>query len=142
VNSTKNQYHTPSLLTGMGIILLLVVALIHLIQAPDDLSENTLRGILFIVDGVLALIAAIGVYRGSRTWGWGLGFIAAAGALIFFVVSRSIGIPGWEDSIGEWFESIGILSCLVEIAFVIVTLLALRQPQEIETQNERIMARS
>jgi hypothetical protein len=142
VNNSKNERHTPSLLTGMGIILILVVALIHLIQAPEDLSENTLRGILFIIDGVLALIATIGIYRGSKTWGWGLGLLAAGGALIFFVVSRSIGIPGWEDSIGEWFESIGILSCLVEIGFVIVGLMALRQPEEIAIRNERVMANS
>jgi hypothetical protein len=116
-----------SFIAGLAIGLLLATALIHLVQAPEDLSENTIRGILFIANGVFGLIAAVGIYRGAKTWGWGLGLIVAGGAFLFYVISRALGIP-WEDSLGEWAEPIGILSLIVEGGFVVLAVRALLEP--------------
>lgn len=120
-----------SFVAGLAIGLLLATALIHLLQAPEDLSENTVRGVLFIANGILGLIAAVGIYRGSKTWGWGLGVIVAGGAFLFYVVSRAFGIP-WMDSLGEWSEPIGLLSLIVEGGFVVLALRALVNPAALE----------
>lgn len=110
-----------SMFAGLALGLLLTTALIHLVQAPEDLSENTVRGVLFILNGVLGLVAAWGVYRGERLWGWGLGVLIAGGAFLFYIVSRAFGVP-WQDSLGEWLEPIGILSLIVEAGFVALAL--------------------
>lgn len=126
-----NLQRRSSLLAGLAIGLLLTTALIHLVQAPEDLSENTVRGVLFILNGVLGLIAAYGVYRGEKSWGWGLGIVVAGGAFAFYVVSRALGIP-WQDSLGEWAEPIGILSLLAEGGFVLLAVRAFLHPAEFE----------
>lgn len=120
-----------SLLAGLAIGLILTTALIHFVQAPEDLSENTVRGVLFILNGILGVIAAYGIFRGEKTWGWGLGLIVAGGAFAFYIISRAFGIP-WEDSLGEWLEPIGILSLIVEGGFVLVALRALTTPSELD----------
>ena len=104
--------------------------MIHFVEAPDNFSEAMYKGILFALNGVGALIAAVGIYRGSRTWGWGLGVIIAAGAVIGYVVSRTVGLPGLEVD-DEWFEPIGVLSIIVEVGFVGVWLWALTSAKQL-----------
>jgi hypothetical protein len=111
--------------------MIVTTALIHLVQAPEDLSENTIRGLLFIANGVLGLVAAVGIYRGEKTWGWALGLVVAGGALAFYVVSRALGIP-WPDSLGEWTEPIGILSLIVEAGFVALAARVLASPHPLD----------
>lgn len=126
----------PKLLTGAAIALILVVGLIHLIEAPSNLSEAAYKGVLFILNGFGAFVAAAGIYRGQRTWGWGLGFLIASGAFVAYVVSRTIGLPSLPVDI--WMEPIGILSLIVEGSFAALALIALtnRTTHELSVQRE------
>lgn len=81
-------------------------------------------GVGFVVNFVGALVAAVGIYR-DALWGWLLGVVVAGGALVMYVVSRSIGLPGFEQAIGRWTGPLGILSLIVEALFVALFLLAL-----------------
>lgn len=116
--------------TGLAIGLLVTTALVHLVLVPEDLSENTIRGLLFIFNGVAGLVAAIGIYYGAKWWGWSLGLIVAGGAFLFYIVSRAFGIP-WNDSLGAWMEPIGVLSLIVEGVFVLLWLWAFTNPDEV-----------
>ena len=53
-------------LVGAGISLIVVVGLIHLIDAPGDLQEAPYQGLLFLANFFGALTAAIGIYRGTQ----------------------------------------------------------------------------
>ena len=102
---------------GAGMALVLVAGLVHLIEAPDNLSEAPYKGVLFIVNAVLAVIAAVGIYRNQKIWGWGLGLVVAVGSILGYIMSRTIGLPTLEvDS--AWFEAMGVLSVVVEVGFV------------------------
>ena len=103
-------------LAGAGISLIVVVGLIHLIDAPGDLQEAPYQGLLFLANFFGSLTAAIGIYRG-RTWGWSLGFLVAGGAFVGYVISRTVGLPGLPVE-EEWLEPLGLLSLLVESLFV------------------------
>jgi hypothetical protein len=103
-------------LAGAGISLIVVVGLIHLIDAPGDLQEAPYQGLLFLANFFGSLTAAIGIYRG-RTWGWSLGFLVAGGALVGYVISRTVGLPGLPVE-EEWLEPLGLLSLLVEALFL------------------------
>jgi hypothetical protein len=95
-----------------------VTGAIHFIDAPGSFGDATYKGWLFVANGVAAIIAAWGIYRGARTWGWVLGVVVAGGALVSYVISRTVGLPGLEPDV--WLEPLGILSLGVEAAFVVL----------------------
>ncbi|MBL8148131.1 MAG: hypothetical protein JNL34_17270 [Anaerolineae bacterium] len=113
----------PQILVGLGVALILITGIIHFIDAPDNLSESTLKGGLFIVNGLAAFAAAYGIYRNAG-WGWLLGLLVAGGAFIMYIVSRTVGFPGLGVD-DDWLEPMGILSLLVEGSFVVLALVAL-----------------
>jgi hypothetical protein len=114
-------------LAGVGISLIVVVGLIHLIDAPEDLEEGSYLGFLFLANFLGALVAAAGIYRGNR-WGWVLGLLVAGGAFAGYVISRTAGLPGLGVE-EEWLEPLGVLSLVVEALFVGVFLTILVRPQ-------------
>ncbi|MFN8374056.1 MAG: hypothetical protein U0694_14415 [Anaerolineae bacterium] len=119
--STQTRLSIPPLLVGAAIALIVVTGLIHFIDAPDNLQEAMYKGLLFLANGAAALFAAVGIYRGSKTWGWALGFLVAGGAFVMYIVSRTIGLPGIGID-DDWFEPMGLLSLFVEGAFVLLTI--------------------
>jgi hypothetical protein len=109
---------TPTSAQGAGIALILVTGAIHLIDAPGSFGDATYKGWLFVANGTAAIVAAFGIYRGERSWGWGLGVLAAGGALVGYVISRTVGLPGLAPDV--WLEPLGILSLMVEAAFIVL----------------------
>jgi hypothetical protein len=103
-------------LVGAGISLIVIVGLIHLINSPGDLEEGAYTGVLYLANFFGALLAAIGIYRGSR-WGWSLGALLSGGAFVMYVISRTVGLPGLPVE-AEWLEPLGVLSLLVEALFI------------------------
>jgi len=77
---------------------------------------SNFKGVLFLANGIAAIVAAFGIYRGERNWGWGLGVLVAGGALVGYVISRTVGLPSLAPDI--WLEPLGILSLMVEAAFI------------------------
>jgi hypothetical protein len=93
---------------------------IHLVETPEYLQEMRYIGILFALSVVGALLAAIGIFRDER-WGWSLGLLIAGGSLVAYLLSRTIGLPGFrENSWEEFAEPLGLLSLVVEGLFVAV----------------------
>lgn len=105
-------------LRWLGIVLIIVTGLIHLAEGPEYLEESTVIGVLFFLNMAGAVVSAIGIYRGSRSWGWGLGLFVAGGAIVAYILSRTTGFLGFYDD--EWLEPLGIISLLVEAAFLVV----------------------
>ncbi len=102
-----------------AIVLIVVVGLSHLFGAPQHYRVVPYIGVGFVANFIGALVAAIGVYR-DALWGCLLGALVAGGALLMFVVSRSVGLPGFEHAVGRWSGPLGILSLVVEVLFVTV----------------------
>lgn len=103
------------MLAGAGLILL--VGLIHLMDAPDSMSESAMKGMTFYANFAAALIAAVGIWR-RRSWGWALGMLVAAGAFVGYIVSRTVGIFGLPPDV--WLEPLGVASLVAEALFVVV----------------------
>ena len=83
---------TPSpTVKWLAIAAILGSGLIHVVEAQDAFGDATYKGLLFIGNGVGALVAAIGIYRDQRALGWLLGVLIAGGALLAYVASRTIG---------------------------------------------------
>jgi len=109
---------TPTAMQGAGIALILVTGAIHLIDAPSSFGDATYKGLLFLANGIAAIIAAFGIHNGERRWGWELGVLVAGGALVSYVISRTVGLPGLAPDV--WLEPLGILSLMVEAAFIVL----------------------
>jgi hypothetical protein len=112
-------------ITWAGIALILATGLIHLVNAPDSFSEATYEGPLFVANGVGAAVAAFGIYRGVKSWGWGLGLLVAGGALVAYILSRTVGLPGLEAEPDAWLEPLGLASLIAEGLFIGVAASAL-----------------
>lgn len=102
-----------------GITLIVMTGIIHFVEAPDNFADAAYKGSLFVLNGMGALIAALGIYRGSRTWGWSLGLLVAGGAFVMYIVSRTVGLPGLEID-DNWLELSGVVSMIVELLYMML----------------------
>jgi hypothetical protein len=106
-----------TLAISFGLALIIITAIIHFVDAPDAFAEATYKGLLFMANGIGALVAAGAILTGRR-WGWSLGALVAAGAFIGYVLSRTVGMPGLPAEPDAWLEPLGLLSLLAEGLFV------------------------
>jgi len=112
---------TPSsTMKWLAIVVILGAGLIHVMEARDAFGEATYKGLLFLGNGLGALVAAIGIQRNQRTLGWLLGLFIAGGAILAYVASRTIGLPGLPAEPDAWLEPMGVASLLCETVFVIL----------------------
>ncbi|GAB4196013.1 MAG: hypothetical protein OHK0022_13170 [Roseiflexaceae bacterium] len=109
-----------------GIALILLTGLVHLVEAPAYFTKAAYVGILFLLNGAGAALTALGVYRGGKDIGWGLGLLIAASSLAAYVVSRTIGLPGLE--VEPWGDPAGVVSLIAEGLFVLLAIRALTLP--------------
>lgn len=106
-------------LKWLGIILIVIIGIIHFIEAPEYFDEATYMGLLFVLNGIGSLAAAYGIYK-NKKWGWILGLLIAVGSIIGYAISRTVGMP--NVAVKEWFEFIGILSLVVEALFSLMAI--------------------
>ena len=114
----------PKAAVWLGIALIVVTGLVHFVDAPDAFDEATYKGLLFIANGLGALLAAYGIARGAR-WGWLLGLLVAGGAFAGYVASRTVGLPGLPPEPDAWLEPLGVVSLLAEGGLVALALWAM-----------------
>lgn len=104
---------------------LALTGLLHLILAPEYLGEQAYIGVLFIGGGIASLAIAAWLWAKDDSRAWLLGGLIAVGMAVGFVLSRTIGLPGFQEA--EW-ELSGIVSVLLEVGFVGLALAANRAP--------------
>jgi hypothetical protein len=100
---------------------LIAVALIHILQLPTAFGDAGYLGGLFIaaVVACLALAAVLTRTSDDRAWFAAAGFTALI--LLGYVISRSVGLPGFTDDVGVWSEPPGLASMVAEGLTIFVT---------------------
>ena len=106
--------------------LLAATGVIHLVLVPEYLEEQTYLGVLFILGGLAALAVAASLARVHDSRLWATGGLLSAGMGIGFVLSRTVGLPGFHES--EW-ELSGILTLALEGSFLILAARAVASAQ-------------
>jgi hypothetical protein len=90
--------------------------LIHLVLAPDQFSEKAYVGVLFLVGAAACgYVAAKLLARKDTTFDWLLGIAAAVGMFAGYILSRTVGLPGFHEP--EW-EIWGLITLVLEAGFV------------------------
>jgi hypothetical protein len=100
---------------GLGLILL--IGVIHLVEAPDQFGDAIYKGVLFLLNFEGCVLAAAGI-RQDRRLGWLLGAVIAIGAFIAYFWSRTLGLPTLPVDPDMW-EPIGVVSLIAELLFVV-----------------------
>ncbi len=115
---------TSKIMVVTAIALLLIIGTIHFIDTREAYGDAAYKGVLFFANGFGSLVAAFGIARGARSWGWGLGLLIAASAFLGYLASRTVGLPLLPAEPDAWLEPLGITSFVAEGVF---SLLALRE---------------
>ena len=100
------------------------IAAIHLVLAPEYLSEELYIGLLFLAGGLASGIVAVKLWRADHIPAWAIGSLIAIGMAAGLVLSRTIGLPSFKES--EW-ELSGVVSLLLEGAFVTAAVASVRR---------------
>jgi len=94
-------------------------AYIHLAEMSDKFSEVPYLGVGY---GLLSIACVVSIYllvRGDRR-GWLLGGATCLATFVGFVLTRTVGLPGSMDDVGNWGESIGTWSLVFEGLVVVL----------------------
>ena len=110
---------TSRIFLWFGIVLILITGLTHVLDAKDSFNDAVYKGWLFYVNGVVAIIAAYGIYY-KYDWGWNLGLFIAVSSFIGYVISRTVGLPYIPAEPDAWLEPLGVTSLIAEGLFVVV----------------------
>jgi hypothetical protein len=108
-------------LTRVGAATMLGIAAIHLLLAPEYLGEEAYVGVLFLLGAGAGALVALRLWRGGDPISWALGVAISAGMAVGFVLSRTVGLPGFHES--EW-ELSGLVSLALEGGFIGLAALA------------------
>lgn len=124
----------PRLTRLAGIALILTVGAIHLIEAPEHFRAAAYLGVLFAINAAAALVAAVGILRGAKGWGWTLGALISGLSALAYLFSRVFGLPGLGEAAGGWDEPLGSLALIFEGLFLagwfsVMTGLAVAAPE-------------
>lgn len=106
--------------------LLAEIAAIHIALIPQHLREAPYAAGLFIALSAASLaVGALMLYRDTPP-AWTAAGALAAGAIVAYVLSRSIGLPMMSDDIGDWLNPLGIGALCAEAITAVISLLVLR----------------
>ena len=100
---------------------LVAIALVHVLELPEAFAEVGYLGALFIAALAACLVLGAVLTRTSDDRAWVAAGGLAALILACYVISRSVGLPGFTDDIGEWSEPLGLISMVVEGLLVFLT---------------------
>jgi hypothetical protein len=109
-----------------SLVLLAAIAFMHYRDIPSKLGETPYLGWMYIL--LMAGCAAAGAWLLSTHWrqGYALGAMITLGAIVGDALTRTNGLPYAAGDIGNWSEPSGIISLLVEAAFVVFAVTQLR----------------
>ena len=103
---------------AIAVVGLAGVALIHLLDAPGTFQSAPYKGWLYVALIVGSLAAAGALIRTSDQRARASAALLSSGAILAFVLSRTVGLPQGADDIGNWTEPLGMASLFVEGALV------------------------
>lgn len=116
---------TRKIVAWAGAYLISFVGLLHLLEAGEHLGYASYIGVLFLANFAASAVSALGIAWTGRKWAWLLGAAVAGGALFALLWSRIIGLPGYPDGVGQWFNFLAWMAVIFELSFLALAPLAL-----------------
>lgn len=121
--AVSTSAHT--ILRGLGAALAIGVAQIHFLDVFDKFKENVAQGWMFAALIAACLVAALSLVHRSGTAVWLFAALCGLAPLAGYIVSRTAGLAGAGDDIGNWTEALGLASISTEVSLILVSASAL-----------------
>ena len=106
-------------------VLAVVAGLAHVPVTPAHLNEAPYIGVSFLLLTVACVVLAAALLISDRPLIWAVLGVSCLLAVLAYVVSRTTGLPLIEDDIGQWFETLGVVSVVTETGVAVIAALAL-----------------
>lgn len=126
VNPMLGRYQRTPAMVGLEIAAvagLAGTAYIHLEELSGKFAEVPYLGVGYALLSIACVVSIALIAMRNRA-GWYLGGATALATIVGFVITRTVGLPGSTDDIGNWSESIGTWSLIAEGVVVVATALA------------------
>ena len=112
-----NTVSSPtSLLKWPAAACLVATAAIHATLVPQHLREAPYAGVLFLCLSSAAAVLAVVLVTTNDDRAWLATGALSAGAVLAYLLSRSVGLPSLGDDIGDWLNPLGVTAVLAEAA--------------------------
>jgi hypothetical protein len=108
-----------------GIAGLASIIAIHATELAGKVDEVAYLGFGYVALIAAAFVAIVMLAVGDPR-AWRLAGATAAATLVGFVLTRTTGLPGSTDDIGNWSETLAVWSLVSEIGVVVLAMAALR----------------
>jgi len=99
---------------ALAVVGLLGIALIHTLDAIPTFSELPYKAWMYVALIAGTVAVATMILRGPTRLVWTAAGGLVGGAILAFVYSRTIGLPGAFGDVGNWVEPLGVASLFVE----------------------------
>ncbi len=120
--SWKTLLYKANFSQWLGIFSILCSGLVHLYNAPGEYREAPYMGGLFYAFFLGSILSAFGIYRGALFTGWTFGAVLSIGAIVGYLLSRTVGLPLME--VESWGPPLAYFSVILELVFFIPFLLS------------------
>jgi hypothetical protein len=100
--------------TTLTVVGLAGIGLIHLLDSVDTYHETRwlFWAYVLLMAGTVVASAAL-LHQPEPRW-FALALLLAVAPLVGYVLSRTTGLPGADDDVGNWTEPLGLASLWVE----------------------------
>jgi DMSO reductase anchor subunit len=99
---------------AVGVVAVAGIGLIHLLDAIDTFHETRYVFWLYVALMAGCLAAAAALLSRATAWVWAAVGVLALAPLVGYVLSRTTGLPGSDDDVGNWSDPLGLASLWVE----------------------------
>lgn len=105
----------------VGAAALVAIAVIHVVDLPDKMEETPYLGWMYVGLIVASLALAGLLISGRRTReAWTASALLAGATFVGFCLSRTTGLPGSHEDVGNWSEPLGTVSLITEGMLVLL----------------------
>jgi hypothetical protein len=115
------------IIRGLAIVGLAGIALIHVLDAPGQFEGTAYLGWMYVALIVGCVLVGGALLQSGDPRAWAAAGGLALSVIVGYTLSRTTGLPGSTDDIGNWGEQLGIASLFVEGAVVGLSAFALRE---------------
>lgn len=113
-------------LAAPAAIALIVVGVVHLLDGPGSLQDHLYLGLLELGLAAASLPLAVLLVSAPARALWDTALALNLAAMILFLASRTVGLPGSTDDIGNWTQLLGLVNLAAESAVILLAVAALR----------------
>lgn len=128
-------FNLPRLTRLSGVVTALLIGVINLWVATHSTAPSYVNGLL-IAAAVGSWLAAAGLVAGFRSAGWRLAVTISGLCCVAYIVSRTLGFPGFAAAVGAWHNPVGTLALLLE-ALLLAVYVSLRLGWNVDVSGQR-----